>query len=533
MFCCFWGLLLAPRRVAVPVDRLRELFLRCGLRNVVENNAAQFGDRAMLQAFMPLFTPHFTIENHHFTMLGDIAIDDFLSTEVLQYAMHAGLVLTANACKQLNAVLHNHFTLRLFAKDLHFDELAVPLGVNDLARDQDDESVGAAKLEFLTAKHVGLRGRDTLGTSFHMTPLRCGQSPLGWVFSHFVGAVHHHLGRDATRELLLHVYGNRLNTGLPNAATRLLLRTLQHFPPMNVAEAILAAQGLQAQFVSRTRSLSAGCCTPRDVGSDSNSNGQGGGGSCNDDDVYVKDGSAANGDVVLCSGFGISNPATDTLTIDELVERGNEGNTSGNVKDILSSIAAGPRGLDAVDMWKQRVEREKKFLQTAGVDDHGGVNDGSGWLPSDEWEQCKRGAASRNSVDFSTVANYFADSYGQKQPVNGQKIARLKFKDPVRDPVFYDTQSDMRNGVPLSTDGEPVSSYLDGLNQPHARLFEVSLVVGGRTAGRAISWRYTSARESACKAFLGAVLHDLQLMRERSCSGNKSDDNDESPHTNV
>nr|CCC90714.1 unnamed protein product [Trypanosoma congolense IL3000] len=118
----------ASARVAVPVDRLYDLFMRCGLGSIVKRNAVQLRSPVALQAFMPLFTTNFTIESQHLTTLGDIVIDEFLSGEVLQYAMHTGLVLTANACKQLNAVLHNHYALRLFAKELCFDELAVPLG---------------------------------------------------------------------------------------------------------------------------------------------------------------------------------------------------------------------------------------------------------------------------------------------------------------------------------------------------------------------------------------------------------------------
>nr|CCC90713.1 unnamed protein product [Trypanosoma congolense IL3000] len=223
---------------------------------------------------------------------------------------------------------------------------------------------------------------------------------------------------------------------------------------------------------------------------------------------------------VVCSGFGLGDPERSAVTLEKLVGEMNSVQSVKEGMDVFLSLAAGPGGFDAIDAWKQRVGREEQWLKAAGVVDSsdacsgGGVEDG--WLKAEEWESCKRGAAFRNSVDFTAAANYFADSYGQRQPINGQKIARLKFQKTVRDPLFFDKQSDMRNGVPFSTDGEPLSNYIDRLNRPHARLFEVSLVVEGNTAGRAIGWRYTKARESACKAFLGAVLHDLRTMRERS-----------------
>ncbi|KEG05313.1 hypothetical protein DQ04_23691000, partial [Trypanosoma grayi] len=244
---------LSPRAF-VPAAKLRTLLCSCGLQEVVtahgDDFAAEVATRTAYQQFAPLFTPYFTLESQHLTMLGDTAIDEFLSRAILDYAMHAGLVLTVNATKQLNAVMHNHYALRLFAKELRFDELVVPLSMSNASG--DGPAAEAAGLDFLEPQHVGLSGHDVAGTSFHDAPLRAGQSPLGWMFSHFVGAVQQVFGRDAARLLLSHTYGG-LDANLPGCAAALLLRTLQHFPAANVTEAVLAAQGLPLRFVAKTR----------------------------------------------------------------------------------------------------------------------------------------------------------------------------------------------------------------------------------------------------------------------------------------
>ncbi|ESS64610.1 hypothetical protein TCDM_07298 [Trypanosoma cruzi Dm28c] len=479
---------------AVPPSKLQALFLRCGLRDIVEahgdNFAREAAMRSKYQLFSPLFTPYFTIESHHLTMLGDTIIDDFLSQAMLRYAIHAGLVLTTNATRQLNAVLHNHFTLRLFAKELHFDELAVPLNLDSLLADDGGKTTGD-RLAFLEPQHVGLREHDVAGTSFQVTPLRAGQSPLGWMFSHFIGALQQTLGSDVVRRVLSHTYGD-VEVNLPSGAEALLLRTLQHFPAGNVTEAVLAAQGLPLRFVTKTRVLS----------DEATREGEEDG-----DEVAGK---KSVEEAVFCSGFGVQDATRDAMTIDGIAA--NPG--------VLASLAAGPGGIDAINTWRQRAQRElqegRGLLRDAIRDEH---DDDDGWLHPQERERYRRGAAFYNAVDFTAVANYFADLYGTPQPVNAQRVTRLKFRNSVRDPLFYDTRSDMRNGVPFSTDGEPLAQYLDRFNRPHRRLFEVSLVVGsgeGRTAGRAIATRYTVARESACRAYLGAVLHDLHTMKERN-----------------
>nr|CCC48148.1 conserved hypothetical protein [Trypanosoma vivax Y486] len=512
----------------VPVQKLHDLLVECGLGDIVKERASVLQDPVALQPFAPLFTPYFTIENQHLTTRGDIIIDEFLSNVVLKYTLHAGLILTVNACKQLNAVLHNHFTLRLFAKELHFDELTVPLNTGDMGNfDPHKEGVmvgekeDACELSFLEAKHVGLSRHDVAGTSFQITPLRCGQSTLGWIFSHFVGAVHRGFGQKATQRLLLKVYGDDLDVRLPSAAASLLLRTVQHFPPGNVAEAILAAQGLQAQFVGKTRVVPGEQCRedPLVAVNSENSKNEAG---------EMKHTTEMRG-AVICSGFGVQDATRDALTLDELA---NGMNTERRMK-LFSSLAAGPGGFDSVGTWRKRAQRELALFEqpptvACGADNGGAIGahgnasvsigKNGGWLQSEEWKRCKRGPAFYNSVDFSTISTYFADTYGTPHPVNGQKIARNRFRDAVRDPAFYDKESDMRNGVPFSADGEPLANYLDRLARPHARLFEVSLLVGGRAAGRAVAWRYTTARESACQAYLGAVLHDLQTMKERSSS---------------
>ncbi|RNF10464.1 hypothetical protein TraAM80_01510 [Trypanosoma rangeli] len=496
MVCCCSRRFLSSR--AVPQHKLRALLCSCGLQDIVEaygdNFAREVASRPQYQLFIPLFTPYFTIEGHHLTMLGDTLIDDFLSQTMLRYAVHAGLVLTTNATRQLNAVLHNHFTLRLFAKELHFDELAVPLSLEAFAADDDEGSETGNRLAFLEPKHVGLREHDVAGTSFHVTPLRSGQSPLGWMFSHFIGALQQAFGAAVVPRVLSRVYGD-VDVNLPGGAAALLLRTLQHFPAGNVTEAVVAAQGLPLRFVTKTRVL------PDEAMAEE----------AHVDNTVSAGMRRTAEEEVVCSGFGVHDATLDAITLDGLASNFNE----------LVSLASGPGGIDAVNTWRQRAQREiqegQKTLRDVIQGERDDGTEDYGWLQPREQERYRRGAAFYNAVNFSAVATYFADAYGPPQPVNGQRVTRLKFMNAVRDPLFYDTRSDMRNGVPFSTDGEPLAQYLDRFNRPHRRLFEVALVVGsgeGRTAGRAIATRYTVARESACLAYLGAVLHDLHTMKE-------------------
>lgn len=443
--------------------------------------------RSTAAPFAPLFTTHFDAHQHQLTTLGDAIIDAYLSQAVLRYCARRGTTLTTNAAGELNAVLHNHFTLRLFAKELQFEAMA-------MTRGDASASDPAAQLGFLEAERHTVRKQDVVGTSYQVGLLPSAQSPLGWKFSQFVGAVHQTLGADSATQALERVYQLQGEPNVPHRASSLLLRVLEHFPALNVAEALLAAQGLSVHYTARSR-LIPDAAVPRAQDSESPSP------SPTAHRMQGETDSQGAGDadaLAIVSGFRPGTDGAADITLDSLETQSPD----------AQGLAAGPGLIDAVDMWRRRTrDLVERGLEPATTDAAA-----SGWLTAEEQAAYRRGPAFAAWVDVAATP-CFADVYGAPQPVDGRVVRRTRFKKPVRDPRFFDTMSDARNGVPFDTNGEPVAAYLDAFAKPHQRLFEVTMHSGAggelRHVGRAIASRYTTARESACRAFLGGVLHDI------------------------
>lgn len=89
-------------------------------RHVWPDSVAKLPACHSFDPFWPLFTPYFHFNNQQLTTFGDVLIDDYLSSVILDYSAHMNLVLTVNAVNQLSAIFHNHFTLRRFARQLQF-----------------------------------------------------------------------------------------------------------------------------------------------------------------------------------------------------------------------------------------------------------------------------------------------------------------------------------------------------------------------------------------------------------------------------
>lgn len=474
---------------------------------MVGESESELQNHPRFDVFRPLFTPFFDFHQHQLTTLGDVVIDDYLSQAFLVYSCHRGITLTVNATRQLNAVLHNHYTLRHFACQLGFEELAVPLSGSPTVH-EGKPSGASLSLDFLEAQRVQISPHDVAGTSFQFTPLAAGQSSMGHRFSHFIGAVHQCFGADVALQLLARVYGIEDVENVPRLASDLLLRVLESVAPTNVCEALLAAQGLPVRFIGVTRMLPATASEGKEEEPPSTKSstaaGAPSGSPWTSSEASVIAAKAIRSDLhpFLISGFGAAASAADDLTIDALLSK----------PEVRQSLAEGPGYDDMVDKWRSRsaalADLQVEPSPVEAIED--------GWLKEEEHRQYQHGPAFAMKAPFSLVSSS-ADTYGLSDPVDGKTIARKKFKKAVRDPLFYDKQSDLRNGIPFSTDGEPLSSFLDRLNHPHGRLFEVTMVVGsseGKVAGRSIASRYTVARESACKAYLGGVLNDLHRLQQ-------------------
>ncbi|KAG5494182.1 hypothetical protein GH5_02172 [Leishmania sp. Ghana 2012 LV757] len=454
--------------------------------------------------FSPLFTTQFDAHQHQLTTLGDAIVDRYLSSAILKYCSRRGITFTINSANELNAVLHNHFTLRLFAKDLHFEAMGMIREEGDA--DSSDPSV--TPLHFLEADNPLVRRQDVAGTSYQVALLPCGQSSLGWKFSQFVGAVHQSLGPDAATRVLEHVYQLQDEPNVPQRASKLLLRTLEHFPALNVAEAILAVQGLSVHYTARSRVLpgdsqesttSVHAAEPPSSKKVSVT-----------DDADLDDSPVGNlGELAVVAGFCSLRAGTRDITLESL--------TGSSLRS--SNLVRGPGLIDSVDMWRRRthelVTRQLEPAHGVAASLNSSQGSAAGWLSAQERSAYQRGPAFASWVDVASTPS-FADIYGPSPPVDGHVVRRTKFKRQVRDPRFYDKMSDARNGVPFDTNGEPLVAYLDGFAKPHQRLFEVTMQAGAagemRLVGRAISSRYTTARESACRAFVGGVLHDILTL---------------------
>lgn len=473
-------------------------------------------------AFLPLFTTKFHFHQHQLTTLGDALVDRYLSAALLQYCTRRGAVLTTNAAGEVNAVLHNHFTLRLFAKELQFEAMAMS-PEQQRGATPDGVEAAASSLDFLEAERASMRRQDVAGTSHQITLLPCGQSPLGWKFSQFVGAVQQTFGNEAATRVLEHVYQLRDEPNLPRRASQLLLRVLEHFPATSVAEAVLAAQGLAVHYTAKSRIL------PGDVQEEGTTSRGNGGQTASSQGTEAETSASTSAsdthntqeraeEMSVVTGFDATRAPQCDVTLERLI-----GGTTRS-----SGLAQGPGLVDSVDMWRKRTaELAARGLEPATesgdlLRSPASTSATDGWLTAQERATYERGPAFAGWVDFRAFTSY-ADVYGPSQPENGRIVRRRKFKKEVRDPRFYDSLSDARNGVPFDTNGETLPDYLDAFARPHRRLFEVTMSVGGsgemKLVGRAIAPRYTTARESAARAFLGGALRDVLALESGNVDG--------------
>lgn len=581
----------------VQYQKFTRLLARCRLHSLSESgmsprsgtcrlppNAAAMMANPAYAVFAPLFSPFFDFHQQQLTTLGDVIIDRYLSDKLAAYSMHSGLILTVNAAKQWNAVFHNHFSLRLFANELQFGELAIPLS-HDFQPTADVASSGATSstaasgdeppkskgddsrraggraadaraamvscLSRLEARRSGPSRRDVAGTSFASNLLSCGQSPLGWKFSHFIGAVHQVFGPPAATTALETLYGLEGDAHLMDRAASFLMRVLEYYPAMNVAEAILAAQGMPVTYRGKTRVLGVVEAEERQQQQQENHNNTEdatrassspspppttGGGSSNEmapsrsepADAVPSQSAALSRlqaeqrrrSVALLALSGFGQPSAPSVTLDTLLKQCGQTSPAGSGASDANSLLDGPEGVEMVRGWRERAAQAQGLVHSSSamtrIEDHPSeVTDG--WLsPEDQWTS-QSGPAFANAIDVARHRS-FADAYGPADPENGKVVARIPFKRPVRDPLFYDKLSDMRGGVPLDVEGQgSTEGLLSLLQKPHRRLFEVSMFVGppaeGRVIGRAIAWRYGVARDAAAKAFLSGVLQDLRRYK--------------------
>lgn len=483
-------------------QRFLHVLTTCGVSHdtVLPCTAPEDIERSSISDFSPLFTARFDFHHHRLSTLGDAVIEQYLSSAFLHYTAHHGLVLTVNTINQLKALLHNHFVLHLFSKQLQLDAL-----VMDNSDVKSCAPSAAPPLAFLEPEETGISRHDVVGTSFHVTPLPAGQSPLGWKFSHFIGALYQLLGHHEAATALESLYHLATETNLPRCASDLALHVLEKYPVVSVAEALLAAQGIATRYTAKTRLFD----TPL-TDFDAEKASPTGRRDFSESTSQSPPTQELGSPLEVLGKFGVSSTDPEAINIDAVVSS----------REPVSELAKGPGLVNFYDQWKTRASQlaDHRFEPPLPAESDSTSN---GWLSTREQSKYRRGPAFANWVDFSACTTY-ADRYGLSQPVDGYIVRRKKFKKEVRDPLFYDKMSDMRNGVPFNTHGEPLEAYLTAFQTSHNRLFEVSMLAESagesKLVGRSVASRYTVAREGACRAYMGGVLNDLLLMGQQSSS---------------
>lgn len=542
-------------------------------------SAAEMRDRRRYHIFSPLFTPSFDFYQQHLTALGDSCIDSYLSSALMKYSLRTNLVMSVNNARQWSSVFHHHLALRLLANELQFTELAIPVSqdfhVASTTADRnqegntenDKQKINQEKISpcvehmrqciaQLQPPLVGPSRRDVAGTSFSSgRVLPCGQSPLGWKLSHFIGAVHLVFGPDAVRRTLSTIYDLDRTGNVMESAAQFLLRLLKVYPALSIVESLLAAQGLSVRYVGKSRLIPGN--TEREIGMNP---------LCSDD-TYNHASSSLG--ILSLGGFGVISNAgrhagniaaaktvNDAVTPRSYVEQlsnpegipaptatehsgdnptvsGIVGASPGIASEVSSSSSSSvleePDQLHLISEWRRRSAlvlrqnhsnelRGKKALAPSLNSNHlvSLANPLKGWLSREEQWAAQSGPAFSNAVDVA-AHHSFADVYGVPNPVQGKVVARIKCKRQVRDPMFYDNLSDMRKGIPLDTEGMgSTEKLLHALQQPHRRLFEVTMLIMSsadaepKEIGKVTAWRYSVGRDAASKAFLTGVIQDLR-----------------------
>ncbi|CUG92340.1 Hypothetical protein, putative [Bodo saltans] len=500
-----------------------------------------------LQAlFAPLFASNsFVFENHQLTMLGDTLVDKYLSEVLLDYFLDMGIVVTTNTAKLVNSVFHNHFSMRRLAEDIGLMNLSTPPEPHVTA-------AGIADLSFLEAAEAGPSPSDVAGTSFDVSLLTCGQSSLGWKFSHFIGALHRCYGDDAVTLLLDSLFGLKSSSNLVGKSTEWLYELVKRFSSMHVAEALLAAQGISAEFVGSSEYVG-----PEDV-SESPNTGQEGKDSSNAEfSEETDDGASESPNVGNAVGevrhSGPQKPETSIRGF-QITTTGPDGSLlsvapSHDTAQSLKTPLAGPDFINALEIWRNQALQHGEVSSLNEL----ATTVSNGWLSPEEHASEKRGAAYRGFVDFSTVA-LFADVAGVAHPISGKRVFRVNFKNQIRDKPFFDKLSEFRDGLPVDTfrvnfknqirdkpffdklsefrDGLPVDTngmsvpeYLKSINSSHRRVFDVALVVDGtKVLGRATSSTYSEGRVAVSQAYLMRTLRDLSVLSATARRGEQRSD---------
>ena len=496
---------------AVPNTEARELlaglFRRCRLEPLPGKDGF-WSEGGSVAPFMPLLVDGFHFENHHYTTLGDVVIQQYVADSIDEFFVSRNLIATMQCATELAACVHNHYSLRLCAERLGFNGLCVP----SRRRSKNDTN---KSLDFLEPRPPARTNADTAGTSFAFAPLACGQDSLGWKFSHFIGAVHVKFGKNAARDIVHEQLQLYKAPNFPLQVATKVKDVVENYPITSVAVAILAAQGLNAEFNGKsmivggpTRGSSVG---EGEASEASNSPG------ADDETIATAD---AGEDPPISTEAKTSNE-DEGVSGNEIIA-GDDGTpvppvTGGEPMETLRSaalsMAAGPPLTDMLSHWKKK----NNSGGIAGAAGKGQVT--AGWLSEDERRRAQ-GPAYANRVAFKT---YFADMYSLAQPTQGKWIFKYK-RPPVRDPQFYDKASSMRNGIPFDTRGLSVDEYVAKMCQPSERRFEVTMSVMGqsqesRVVAKVITRSYTEGRVAACRMFLHRVVKDVEAVAANAAPG--------------
>lgn len=221
---------------------------------------------AARHALSPLTVPptEFCFERTQYIALGDAIIHRAISKEVCGFFLRrsnnnlANFTATHNTVQHICACFHNALSVRLVAESLPFAAVA-----SDEESNSSKISTGGTIMDIFAAARTPKRGpmanRDRLGTSFEWHPHRFAQCDLSPRLSHFFGCLHlfcsangeEGVALEAARRAFFNLDSEH-GSNVPFEAAKLLATLCDRYAPANVVQAVLAAQGLRVDFISRS-----------------------------------------------------------------------------------------------------------------------------------------------------------------------------------------------------------------------------------------------------------------------------------------
>lgn len=406
------------------------------------------------------------------------------------------------------ACFHNALSVRFVAESL---PLAPTFDVLSTKNDDDDKnSTTASSLDFesifASAKPAqsSPSRNDKKGTSFDWAPFGYAQSDLGPRLTHFLGAVELYCGREialeAARRAFFDLDGDTGN--IPYEGAQLLATLSKKYNPQNVSKALLAAQGLNTRFLSRS-------IVVRLKGRNAEKK--------SSDDTKVEEAERQDEDEEIHQQQDEKGEEAETMTgttnssknvqVHNVDNNNNKSamtmlNNSNTQKISPSSHALGPGMLNMVQKWSDKVLLSSKNKNNNSIVNLHELFGGSGFDKNDsnnhhqQWPHRTTLPVVETNADRTGIPDIISTIQYANRKIQNNEVKDSDFHDKSdnknKDGVEFSSRElssviGISSETSLSTnankDGENFSSstlstksIVNTLTQPHDRLFEVTFI---------------------------------------------------------